>query len=289
MAPKSNFCLKDSPPQAIQNAGVKPKGRSYDSKYSHQPGGIKADDLLLGMKLASVAITDDQPNTLRNISKANPWQKEALKMITGSKAAAYEPLTDILKKHFGLTLDEHIDICGIHHGRALDTQGYIAHNDDIIVLSYRCTTSGLDWITNLSTTTSEWEPEIDIDLGHAGYCSCLLGHEWCGLNKEAKPRVHTGFYNNFLATTPLIKKYIVPLLAESEKTRKLFVVGHSLGAGVVSNANTIIDEKVSFAMIVSSYTRVFNVHVCMFSQHPFRSYWLLHTSTGNYGSMLLAT
>lgn len=233
MAPKKKFLLKDSPTEAIAAADAKPKGRTYDSKYSQRPGGVKIDELVLGMKLASVAITDDKPNTLKNVSKSNPWQKEAIKMITGSKTAAYEPLSDILKNHFDLTLDTHIDISGIHHGRALDTQGYIAHNDEIIVLSYRCTTSALDWITNLSTTTSEWEPDVDIDLGHAGYCSCLLGHEWCGLNKEVKPRVHTGFYNNFLATTPMLKEHIVPLLTEKEKPRKLYIVGHSLGAGVV--------------------------------------------------------
>jgi pimeloyl-ACP methyl ester carboxylesterase len=53
---------------------------------------------------------------------------------------------------------------------------------------------------------------------------------------EYKPRVHTGFYNNFLATAPLIKKYIDPLLAPDQPPRKLFVVGHSLGAGVASIA-----------------------------------------------------
>ena len=197
------------------------------------------------LQLASVAITDDKPNTLKKVSKANPWQKEALKIITGSKQDAYKPLSSILRDHFGLTLDCHIDVSGIDRGRPLDTQGYIAHNDELIVLSYRCTTSALDWITNLSTTSSEWEPDIDIALGHAGYCSCLMGYDlphFCGgISKEngdniKKPRVHTGFYNNFLHTTPMILEHIAPLLKEDQKPRKLMVVGHSLGAGIATLA-----------------------------------------------------
>ena len=239
MAPKSTFLLKDSPPEIIAAADIKPKGRTYSTPHSQQPGGIKVDDLVLGMKLASLAISDDKPDTVRNVSKANPWQKEALKMITGSKEEAYQPLSSILKKHFDLTLDAHIDVTGIHRGRPLDTQGYIAHNDEMIVLSYRCTTSALDWITNLSTTSSEWEPDIDIELGHAGYCSCLMGHDlsFCGASdKLVKPRVHTGFYNNFLSTTDLILKHIVPLLKEDQPPRKLYVTGHSLGAGIATLA-----------------------------------------------------
>ena len=53
---------------------------------------------------------------------------------------------------------------------------------------------------------------------------------------EYKPRVHTGFYNNFLVTAPLIQQYIDPLLGPDQPKRKLFVVGHSLGAGIATMA-----------------------------------------------------
>ena len=164
MAPKSKFLLKDSPPEVIAASGGTPKGRTYDAEYAKKPGGIRVDDLVMGMKLASLAITDDKPNTLKNTAKTNPWQEEALTMITGSREAAHRPLSEILKSLYNLDLDCHIDISGIKQGRALDTQGFIAHNDEMIVLSYRCTTSALDWITNLSTTSSEWEPDVDIEL-----------------------------------------------------------------------------------------------------------------------------
>ncbi|CAB9521251.1 Lipase, putative [Seminavis robusta] len=237
MAPKSKFLLKDSPPEVIQASDGAPKGRSYNASYAKQPGGVRVDDLVVGMKLASLAITDNKPKTLKNTAKSNPWQEEAMTMIAGSREAAHKPLSELLKTLFNLDVDCVIDVSGIKQGRALDTQGFIAHNDEMIVLSYRCTTSALDWITNLSTTSSEWEPDVDIELGHAGWCSCILGYGCLGGSDQVKkPRVHTGFYNNFIHSTPMILEHIKPLLTETEKPRKLYVCGHSLGAGIATLA-----------------------------------------------------
>jgi pimeloyl-ACP methyl ester carboxylesterase len=46
----------------------------------------------------------------------------------------------------------------------------------------------------------------------------------------------SGFYNNFLASLPDVKKHLEPLLAEDQPPRKLYVVGHSLGGGVATLA-----------------------------------------------------
>ena len=192
------------------------------------------EDVVLGMKYACLSITDDEDGTLKNIGKSNPWHTEALKMITGSEDEAYKPLSTILSNHLGLTCDKIIDISGVTPGgQPLDTQGYIAHNDETIVLSYRCSTTIRDWLTNLDTTSSEWELEEDLAQGFAGYCSGLEGL-CCG---DQKPRVHTGFYNNFLSSVPLIREYIEPLLGPDQPPRKLFVVGHSLGAGIATLAS----------------------------------------------------
>jgi hypothetical protein len=80
MAPKSKFLLKDSPHEVIAASDSQPKGRSYDPSYAGKPGGIRVDDLVVGMKLASLAITDDKPGTLKNTAKTNPWQEEAITM-----------------------------------------------------------------------------------------------------------------------------------------------------------------------------------------------------------------
>lgn len=100
------------------------------------------EDVIQGMKYASLAITDDKEGTLKNIGKLNPWQVQALKIITGSEEEAHKPLTYLLKQHLNLQCDTIIDITGLTKGgHFLDTQGYIAHNDEVIVLSFRCTTS----------------------------------------------------------------------------------------------------------------------------------------------------
>jgi hypothetical protein len=228
-----SFILKDSPSELIATSQVSPKGRAYSKEFSEKPGAVQIDEVVLGTKLACVAITDDEEGTLAKVGKTMPWHIEALTVITGSEEAAHKPLSTILSTHFDLKLDKTIDISGFAGRFFLDTQGYIAHNDETIVLAFRCTTSAFDWMTNFTTTTSEWEPEIDIPQGHSGHFSCMSG--LC-CEDEYKPRVHTGFYNNFLATAPLIKKYIDPLLASDQPPRKLFVVGHSLGAGIANMA-----------------------------------------------------
>ena len=100
------------------------------------------EDVILGMKYAALAITDDKEGTLEKIGKLNPWQIQALKIITGSEVEAHKPLTYLLKQHMNLECDTIIDISGLTKGgHVLDTQGFIAHNDQVIVLSFRCTTS----------------------------------------------------------------------------------------------------------------------------------------------------
>lgn len=196
------------------------------------------DDLLLGTKLACVAITDDEEGTLAKVAKMNPWHTEALAMITGSEEEAHKPLTHILDRHFGLQVDKIINLTGWSGGHPIDTQGFIAHNDEMIVVSFRCTTSAMDWMTNFAATASEWELDEDLEQGHSGFCSCLEGRFF-----NSKPRVHTGFYNNILQTIPLLEKFVDPLLATGQPPRKLYVVGHSLGAGMSTMATLYFLNK----------------------------------------------
>jgi len=252
MPKKEEFVLKDSTPELIKASGVKPKGRSYDAAYERKPGAVRLEDLLLGTKLACVAITDDEPDTLAKVGKMNPWHIKTLSMICGSVEEAHKPLTHILETHFGLTLDKLMNLTGWSGGHPIDTQGFIAHNDDIIVVSFRCTTSAMDWMTNFAATSSEWEPDEDLDKGHSGFCSCLEGRMW-GTNK---PRVHTGFYNNILQTIPLFEEYVDPLLGADQPPRTLYVVGHSLGAGMSTMATIYFLEKFDWKTLPQKYVNI---------------------------------
>lgn len=208
-------------------------------KKETQDGGEETQDgvneICLGMMYASLAITDDKKDTLKKVGKVMPWHIEALRLVTGSVEQAHKPLTTILSQDMGLHLDCIIDISGITKGgHFLDTQGFIAHNSEVIVLSYRCTTTAFDWLTNFNTTSSAWEIEEDLAQGYSGICSGFEG--FCCYDGVYRPRVHTGFYNNFLASLPLVKQHIEPLLGHHQPPRKLFVVGHSLGAGIATLA-----------------------------------------------------
>lgn len=183
---------------------------------------------------AELAITDNKEGTLKKVAKSNPWHEQALKLITGSKERAHLPLKDILYEDMGgLILDCEIDVRGVTKGgHFLDTQGYVAHNNDYVVVAFRCTTSIFDWLTNLNTSSSAFEIEEDATEGYSGLCSGLDG--LCCQGENYKPRVHTGFYNNFLAALPTIRKHVDQYLVSYERPRTLYIVGHSLGAGIAN-------------------------------------------------------
>ncbi|KAG7342950.1 lipase class 3 [Nitzschia inconspicua] len=235
------FHLKTDDPSSTPDSKVpingtnqKPRqGRLYSTKYSELPGGLRVDEMIYGVQMAHLSCTDDSENRLKG-SGANTVK--ALEEIVGADDLR-KPLSTLLKDHFNLNLDCWIDESGFRMGRAVDTQGFIASNEDTIVLSYRFSTTGLDWITNLSMTSSEWEPDRDEIIGHAGVCSCVDGlfSKFC--TSRGKPRVHTGFYNNFIYTIPMIRKHILePLLRSDATPKKVYIVGCSLGAALATCA-----------------------------------------------------
>jgi Lipase (class 3) len=190
-------------------------------------------EVVRGLVYASLAITDDKDKTLHNSCKKSPWDLETFKAITGSRTKAHKPLSQILEEDMNLEVDEHIDVSGrTRSGQAVDTHGYIAHNDEIIVLAYSCSTSAFDWLATVPTASSTWD--VDKDFGYSGYFSRLECFS-CG-SDDFKPCVNSEFYHRFLASLPAIRRKIEPLLAADQPPRKLFVAGHSLGAGVATLA-----------------------------------------------------
>ena len=87
----------------------------------------------------------------------------------------------------------------------------------------------------MNCASSEWEIPEDVEQGFSGYASGLVCCS--GAGQVTKPRVHAGFYNKFLSSIPAITQYIDPLLlGKDQPPRKLYVVGHSLGAGIATLA-----------------------------------------------------
>lgn len=231
---------RTTPPTKAGGGEEPPKGRLYSAKYAAKPGGLRVEEMIFGVQMAHLSCTDDAEGRMEGSS---PNTMKALQEVLSANQQNYEPgderepLSKLLEKHFQLKLDCWINESGVRKGRAVDTQGFIASNEDTIVLSYRFSTSLLDWITNLSMTSSEWEPDVDEVIGHAGYCSCFDGLFTKYFTSRGKPRVHTGFYNNFLYTAPMIRKHIFAKLMDKNTTpKKVYICGCSLGAAIATLA-----------------------------------------------------
>ena len=176
------------------------QGRIYSPLQASKNGGIRVDEMIYGLKVAHLSMTDDAEDRL--VQTASPNGMAALIKAVGGdnpEANAKLPLSRILKERFDLNLDCWIDESGFIKGRPIDTQGYIASNDDTIVLAYRFSTTLYDWVANISLTSSEWQIEKDENLGHAGYFSSIRGW-WTKIfsGHKSRPRVHTAYYNNFI-------------------------------------------------------------------------------------------
>jgi pimeloyl-ACP methyl ester carboxylesterase len=227
------------------------QGRAYCTERAKKQGGITLQDMTYGAMYAFLSIIDDTPNKLDEVSKSGgPWHVEAMRIMVMYAAQQksitehidYEieirkPLSYILQTYFDLTMDQFFDVKGWKGGHVIDTQGYIAHNDSTIVLAYQCTANVNDWLANFTSTTSVWETE-DIERGHTGVLSGLSGffRPKHNATNPRRGRVHTGFYNYFLASIPAIHQFIDPLLLDTSTPKTLYIVGHSLGGGIAHMA-----------------------------------------------------
>ncbi|OEU07440.1 alpha/beta-hydrolase [Fragilariopsis cylindrus CCMP1102] len=244
-----------SNPGGERNMTGTKQGRLYDTRHAYKPGGLIVDEMIYGIKMAHLSCTDDSDTRLVG-SSANSIAA-LVHLVEGNDmngSPIEHPeifiklkLSEILKQKFSLNLDCWIDESGVRKGRPVDTQGYIASNEDIIILSYRFSTSLFDWIANFNIKSSEWEPAVDEALGHAGLMSSCGGWftKFC-TTKEGKPRVHTSYYNNFIYTIPMIREHIINKLMKKDGTpKKVYVVGCSLGAAISQIAFCFILEEMT--------------------------------------------
>lgn len=233
--------------QADEDMSEVEEGKQDDARLD------EIDDLLIGMMFATLSATDDEPDYLKEKAHSEPWHLQALKMVTGSETEAYLPVSEILDKHMDLKLDYSFALSGISKGGfELDVKGFIAHNEQVVVMSYNTEKSGFEWMSSINKTTASWEVDDDHVVQMAlGFTGLFSKHDnlRCGEGPkcmssapvrcdadESEPWVHEGFFNNFLATLPSIKQYIAPLLGEDQPPRTFYLVGHSVGGGIATMA-----------------------------------------------------
>ena len=65
-----------------------------------------------------------------------------------------------------------------------------------------------------------------------------------------------GFYNNILKTIPHLQEHVDPLLAPDQPARKLYVVGHSLGAGISTMATCYFLQHHDWAKLPHKFINV---------------------------------
>eukprot|EP00531_Pseudo-nitzschia_arenysensis_P004014 CAMPEP_0116155186 /NCGR_PEP_ID=MMETSP0329-20121206/22175_1 /TAXON_ID=697910 /ORGANISM="Pseudo-nitzschia arenysensis, Strain B593" /LENGTH=489 /DNA_ID=CAMNT_0003652207 /DNA_START=107 /DNA_END=1580 /DNA_ORIENTATION=+ len=263
---EENYCRKiakrrsvfDIRTEAMRTDGGQPKkGRIFNAKYGEKNGGVRVDEMIYGLKMAHVSCTDDSDERLEGSS---PNSLAALEKLVGGdepEITSRFKLSEILKQRFDLNLDCWIDETGWRKTRAIDTQGFIASNEDTIVLSYRFSTTIYDWMANLSFTSSEWKLDSDEALGHAGVFSSLRGF-WTKIQTTGS----SAYYNNFIYTIPQIRKYIIEPLrkgfepGETFTPKKIYVVGCSLGAAISQIAFCFILDELFSDMVNPEYKRV---------------------------------
>ncbi|GMI11870.1 hypothetical protein TrLO_g13295 [Triparma laevis f. longispina] len=120
---------------------------------------------------------------------------------------------------------------------SVDSQAFIAESEDrgSLFISFRGTTSTVDWISNFTTMMTRWEPSEDAQRGGAGIFACLD----C-LCPKGKPMVHLGWYKAFLAVKELLDEF-----RELAKTprHEICFVGHSQGGVLAAMAMTYFLEE----------------------------------------------
>ncbi|OLP91801.1 Phospholipase A(1) DAD1, chloroplastic [Symbiodinium microadriaticum] len=197
-----------------------------------QPGGIRLDDLLLGVKLACLAYTDDQRGTLESLGGT----RKAIEMIAGGPERARRPLSEILQG-LGYTVDRIFSHLSLFESvRTVDAHGFIAHNEQDVVISYRGTTGIVEWLTDLAASPTPFQPHLDQERS-----SCFPA------GRQSFPQAHQGFYDAFLASVCDINQKLMPQLRDTSRPKRLIIVGHSIGGAIAMGALGYLLQAFNFA------------------------------------------
>lgn len=216
---------------------VPPLKRSYSS--------LKEDEtqvIITGLALANLA----------SISDKKTDRAKVIEQLTGSSDK--KSLSEILTSTFDMKLEASFDITdnsmSLHSVRL---QGFVATNDDSVVLSYHLKKPASEWVHELDVTTLEWdvkkEPTFSDTIMNQFYAFVCSDSQY-------KPSTHGTFYRNFMASLPTIEEHILPLMSADQKPRTLYVVGDSIGAGVATLAACYFSLELAWDAIPHSLINV---------------------------------
>lgn len=223
------------------DAPASARGRRYSPALARLPSSVRLEDLILGVKMACLAYTDDEPGTLESLGGS----RKAIEAIAGGPEKAREPLSRILAG-IGFKADRIFSHSGQYsQSRGVDTQGFIAHNEDDVVLAYRGTTGIVDWLTDLAASTTAFEPLKELQVrSHPPLCE--RWGRWLQRCKHLRPKAHQGFYEALLASLPDIEAALLPHLRDG-KPKRLIIAGHSLGGAIATGALGYLLQRFNFA------------------------------------------
>lgn len=233
--------------------GILAAGKESNSSYQHHeaPKQAPSNSWFGTARRSPTPVTTRKHHTF-------PWDAEAVKLITGSRQdQANKPLGAILKEDLNLNLLTEFEsspaVADPNAPQEWNTRswktdddnkvhGYIAQNDDMVVLAFSSRQSAFDWMADVDTSTAFWKNNLssstmsneELPISSPGMLCGFFGGDASMCQSSSMVTVNRYFYQLFLDVWPKIQQHIQVVLRPSGRPRTLHIVGHSLGGAIAT-------------------------------------------------------